>query len=74
MAVSDPAVFLDVPMSTDHTGADQLARLAGLGRTVELLPTVHDLDRFDDIAPIVASMPSSHLASVAISLFSRRWG
>jgi len=39
-----------------------------------MLPTVHDLDRFDDIAPIIADMPGSHLASVAVSLLNRRWG
>jgi hypothetical protein len=41
---------------------------------VTLLPTVHDLDHFEDIAPIVADLPGSHLASVAVSLFNRRWG
>ena len=74
LAAPEPAAFVDVPMSTSHTGADQLARLRSLGRQVDVLPTVHDLDRFDDIAPIVASLPNSHLATVAISLFSRRWG
>lgn len=70
----DAQVFDGVPMSTDHTGADQLARMQTLGRVVEVLGTVHDLDRFDDIAPIVADLPGSHLASVAASLFSARWG
>lgn len=74
LASPDPMIFDDVPMSTDHTGADQLARLRGLGRSVDVLPTVHDLDHFEDIAPIVAATPGSHLASVAISLLSRRWG
>ena len=70
----DADVFAGVPMSTDHTGTDQLARLRALGRRVEVLGTVHDLDRFDDIAPIVADLPASHLASVAASLFNARWG
>lgn len=70
----DPAVFDDVPMSTDHTGADQLRRMRSLGRSVDVLPSVHDLDHFEDIAPIVADLPGSHLASVAVSLLHRRWG
>ena len=74
LASAERAVFDDVAMSTDHTGADQLQRIRALGRRVEMLPTVHDLDRFDDIAPIIADMPGSHLASVAVSLFNRRWG
>jgi glycosyltransferase A (GT-A) superfamily protein (DUF2064 family) len=74
LATPDPAVFAGVAMSSDRTGADQLARLQQLGRSVSVLPTVHDLDHFDDIAPIVADLPGSHLASVAISLLSRRWG
>jgi glycosyltransferase A (GT-A) superfamily protein (DUF2064 family) len=74
LASPDPAVFDNVPMSTDHTGQAQLDQLHRLGRQVTLLPTVHDLDHFEDIAPIVADLPGSHLASVAVSLFNRRWG
>jgi glycosyltransferase A (GT-A) superfamily protein (DUF2064 family) len=74
LASVDTGVFSDVTMSTDHTGADQLARLRALRRDVEVLGTVHDLDRFDDIAPIVADLPASHLASVAASLFNSGWG
>lgn len=70
----DSAIFDGVPMSTDHTGADQLERFRALDRHVDVLATVHDLDDFDDIAPIVADLPSSHLASVAVSLLNRRWG
>lgn len=74
LAAVDSTVFDGVPMSTEQTGSDQLARLQELGRTVTVLPTVHDLDHFEDIAPIVAEMPGSHLASVAISMLNRRWG
>jgi glycosyltransferase A (GT-A) superfamily protein (DUF2064 family) len=70
----DSTVFDGVPMSTAHTGADQLARFRVLHRHVDVLATVHDLDNFDDIAPIVADLPGSHLASVAVSLLNRRWG
>ena len=74
LASVEPAAFDNVPMSTDHTGQAQLDQLQRLGRRVTLLPTVHDLDHFEDIAPIVADLPGSHLASVAGSLFNRRWG
>jgi len=74
LAAVERAVFDDVPMSTDHTGSDQLRRMRALGREVEVLPTIHDLDHLDDIAPIVADLPGSHLASVAISLLNGRWG
>ncbi len=74
LANVDRAVFTGVPMSTAHTGADQLERLRALQRNVDILATVRDLDHFDDIAPIVADLPASHLASVAVSLINRRWG
>lgn len=74
LSAVDAQLFDGVAMSTDHTGADQLARLRAVGREVELLGTVHDLDRFADIAPIVADLPASHLASVAASLFNSGWG
>ena len=74
LSAVDAGLFAGVPMSTDHTGIDQLARLRELGRIVEVLGTVHDLDSFDDIAPIVADLPASHLASVAASLFNSGWG
>lgn len=70
----DVRVFEGVPMSTDGTGRAQLERLRTLGRTVRVLPTVHDLDAFDDIAPIVADLPGSNLASFAASLLSGGWG
>jgi glycosyltransferase A (GT-A) superfamily protein (DUF2064 family) len=74
LASVDSALFDGVPMSTDHTGADQLQQIRALGRRADVLPTVHDLDHFGDIAPIIADLPGSHLASVAVSLLNRRWG
>ncbi len=74
LASVDRDLFDGVSMSTDHTGADQLQRIQALGRRVDVLATVHDLDHFEDIAPIIADLPGSHLASVAVSLLNRRWG
>ena len=74
LASAEPSVFDNVTMSTDHTGQAQLDQLHRVGRRVTLLPMVHDLDHFEDIAPIVADLPGSHLASVSVSLFNRHWG
>ncbi|MFT5027143.1 MAG: glycosyltransferase A (GT-A) superfamily protein (DUF2064 family) [Ilumatobacter sp.] len=74
LASAEPTVFDNVPMSTDRTGQAQLDQLRRLDRRVTVLPTVHDLGHFEDIAPIVADLPGSHLASVAVSLFNRHWG
>ncbi|NND76251.1 MAG: DUF2064 domain-containing protein [Ilumatobacter sp.] len=74
LADPDPAVFDGVPMSTDRTGQAQLDRMRELGRVVRVLPTVRDLDTFDDLAPLVAELPGSHLAGVAAHLIGPRWG
>jgi glycosyltransferase A (GT-A) superfamily protein (DUF2064 family) len=44
----EPAVFLGVPMSTPGTGAAQRARLRDLGLRTALLPSLRDVDEFDD--------------------------
>lgn len=54
----DPApVFADIPMSTDRTGAAQLARLDGLGLSVRLLPPLRDVDRPTDAAAVAERYP-----------------
>lgn len=74
LAAPDPAIFDGVPMSTATTGAAQLERLRGMGRTVRVLPTVRDLDTFHDLAPLVRELPGSHLAAVAAHLVGPGWG
>jgi len=54
----DRRALVGVPMSTDHTGADQLYRLEQLGYRVLLLPTLRDLDTPLDAAVIAARYPS----------------
>ena len=44
----DPLAFLGVPMSTARTGQAQLARLRSLRLRVRLLPTLRDVDLFED--------------------------
>ncbi len=55
---ADPdAVFDGVPMSTDRTGAAQLARLASLGLSVELLPPLRDVDEPADAEYVAERYP-----------------
>lgn len=57
-----PGAILGVPMSTDHTGADQLARLEHLGLTVRMLPSMRDVDGPDDAAHVAALRPEGRFA------------
>ena len=61
---SDPAVFEDVPMSEDHTGAVQRARLAALGLGVAALPPLRDVDTIEDARAVAAEAPGGRFADV----------
>ncbi|MFG1622101.1 DUF2064 domain-containing protein [Kribbella sp. NPDC049227] len=54
----DARALIGVPMSTDHTGRDQLRRLQDLGLRVLLLPTLRDMDTPWDASVIAAAHPS----------------
>ncbi|MDN5765435.1 MAG: bifunctional glycosyltransferase/class I SAM-dependent methyltransferase [Humibacillus sp.] len=54
-----PGAIRGVPMSTDHTGADQLRRLRLLGLRVRLLPTLLDVDEPADARAVAALAPDS---------------
>jgi rSAM/selenodomain-associated transferase 1 len=58
----DPALFAGIPMSEDHTGAAQLARLRAHGRDPVLLPPLRDVDRFADALAVAALRPGSRFA------------
>jgi len=64
----DAAVFLDVPMSTNGTGAAQLARLRQLGHAVTPLPALVDLDTIDDLHAVVESGSAIRTAALARTL------
>lgn len=68
LAAPDGREFDGVPMSTSRTGQAQLERLLSLGRDVDVLGTVPDLDHHHDIATIVDLLPGSELARVAARL------
>ncbi|HEY3558480.1 MAG TPA: DUF2064 domain-containing protein [Kribbella sp.] len=54
----DRRALIGVPMSTDHTGLDQLRRLRALGLRVGLLPTLRDMDTPRDAAYLAAEFPA----------------
>lgn len=57
-----PGVIEGVPMSTDHTGVDQLARLREAGLRVQELPPLRDVDTPQDAAAVASSIPDSAFA------------
>jgi len=69
---ADPRVFVGVPMSTDHTGADQLARLQTLGYRVRDLDVLRDIDTFADAFAVAAMFPSSRVAAAVDALDAAR--
>jgi len=63
LRTADPAVFRDVPMSRDDTGAVQRTRLDELGlRTVDLPPLL-DVDTIGDARAVAADAPQSRFAA-----------
>ena len=62
LRVPDRRALIGVPMSTDHTGRDQLRRLRALGLRVMLLPTLRDMDTPRDAALIAAAHPSLRMS------------
>ncbi len=64
----DPSVFLDVPMSTSHTGARQETRLRELGLEVAPLPTLVDLDTVADLPAVTEGNRAIRTAALARTL------
>jgi uncharacterized protein len=56
-------VFLGVPMSTPHTGDAQRARLHELRLRTAALPTLRDVDDFDDARAVARTAPDSRFAA-----------
>jgi len=71
LRTADAEVFVGVPMSTDHTGADQLARMRRRGLAPTMLPVLRDIDDAADLVAVAAQMPSStRLPALAASLLA----
>jgi rSAM/selenodomain-associated transferase 1 len=63
----DPLVFLGVPVSTTRTGAAQADRLDVLGLRWRSLPSLRDVDRFDDalaVANLIARSSFGHTVAL----------
>lgn len=63
LAKPDGALVRGIPMSRDDTGARQLERLRSVGLRVELLPTLSDVDTFDDAVAVAALAPTGTFAA-----------
>lgn len=63
-----PGLFLGVPMSADHTGRAQLARLRGHGLAVRPLPRRRDVDRWDDARAVAREAPGTRFARLVQEL------
>lgn len=58
-----PRMFDGVPMSTDHTGAAQLARLRALGISCTVVGSMRDVDEPDDALAVAALAPATRFAA-----------
>lgn len=67
-AYPDPSVFLGVPMSTDVTGAEQLARLRARFSRVAIVDTMLDIDTFTDAIAVAELAPESRFARALAAL------
>jgi glycosyltransferase A (GT-A) superfamily protein (DUF2064 family) len=67
---SDARVFTGVPMSTDHTGRDQRARLDALGYRTVMLDPMRDVDTIADARAVARVAPRSRFAA-ALAAFER---
>jgi glycosyltransferase A (GT-A) superfamily protein (DUF2064 family) len=56
-------VISGVPMSTSHTGVEQLRRLRAAGLRVQLLDTLADVDTIDVAYGVAAAAPSTEFAA-----------
>jgi rSAM/selenodomain-associated transferase 1 len=63
-----PEAFRDVPMSEPTTSAMQRLRLAELGLTTAILPTLRDVDTMDDAHAVAAEAPDGRFAAALASL------
>lgn len=64
----DRRVFEGVPMSTASTGAAQLERLRELGLRTRILPTLRDIDRYEDALVVASEAPATRFAQAFAAL------
>jgi uncharacterized protein len=56
------SVFEGVPMSTDRTGAAQLARIESLGLSCAIVEPLRDLDSVSDVEAVAAQFPELNIS------------
>jgi uncharacterized protein len=66
--ISPHDVFDGVPMSEADTGAAQLARLASLGLSIEMCPSLRDVDVIDDLWAVADEVPNRRVSLLADDL------
>jgi uncharacterized protein len=64
----DPNLILGVPMSTEHTGVTQLARLAWAGLRIHWLPLLRDVDTAADAYAVAREAPHSRFAAALAAM------
>jgi hypothetical protein len=72
LRAADDAVFAGVPMSSQRTGAVQLARLRALGLHCAPLPALRDVDTIADARAVAAQAPATHFAATLATVEPRR--
>lgn len=65
------ALLVGVPMSTDHTGTDQLLRLRRAGLRVRLAPALRDVDTVADADHVASLVPRSRFGARLLELRQR---
>jgi rSAM/selenodomain-associated transferase 1 len=65
-----PTALLGVPMSTEHTYADQLGRLRSLGLSVQVLDELVDVDTIDDAVTVARKAPQTCFAAAFADVFT----
>lgn len=68
LPAADDRVFTGIPMSRADTGDHQRTRLAELGYRVTELPTLVDVDHFDDALDVAATTPASRFAGAVAAV------
>jgi uncharacterized protein len=64
----DPSLVLGVPMSTEHTGVTQAARLASAGLRIHWLPPLRDVDTAADAYAVAREAPRTRFAATLTTL------
>jgi rSAM/selenodomain-associated transferase 1 len=67
-----PAALLGVPMSTEHTYADQIERLRSLGMSIQVLDELVDVDTIDDAVEVARQAPHRCFAAAFAGVIPER--